>query len=193
MVQPTSIGDKQLLEKVLYILNKTGGIDYYRLFKILYFAEREYLARYYRKMVEDSFCALPYGPVPTRLYDAIRNEGHAYALSQALWASVRSAGEDSPSVLLPMREADMDYIAKYEAEVLDEMIALYSPKTFSELKQLSHGEAWSKTGHCRAIAPEDIALEGGLALDELPYLKELVSWQIREYSSSCYTSSLWYR
>jgi len=66
------LAQRQLLEKVLYILHRTGGLDYYRVFKILYFAERAYLAKFCRKMVEDNFCALPYGPVPTSLYDAIR-------------------------------------------------------------------------------------------------------------------------
>ena len=37
---------KKYVEHVLYILNKAGGLDYYRLFKIMYFAQRAYLKEY---------------------------------------------------------------------------------------------------------------------------------------------------
>lgn len=171
---------RQLLEKLLYILHKTKGLDYYRIFKILYFAEQVYLVKFCRKMVEDNFCALPYGPVPTNLYDAIRNRGDHSALSAALWTVVKSAGEDAPTVLLPLREPDMDYIAKYEAETLNEVVDKFAPKSFNELKDLSHGTAWESTKHCDVISPEKIALEGGLDKDELPYLKEQLDWQARE-------------
>ena len=33
----TSFDKQRIIEVVLYILNKTGGIDYYHLFKIFYF------------------------------------------------------------------------------------------------------------------------------------------------------------
>ncbi len=174
------LAQRQLLEKVLYILHRTGGLDYYRVFKILYFAERAYLAKFCRKMVEDNFCALPYGPVPTSLYDAIRNHGGGSPLSVALWQDVQSAGEDAPTVLLPLREPDMDYIARHEAETLDEAIATYGTKSFSDLKTLSHGEAWSGTEHCGVISSEAIALEGGLDKEGLPYLKEQLEWQAIE-------------
>lgn len=174
------LAQRQLLEKVLYILHRTGGLDYYRIFKILYFAERSYLAKFCRKMVEDNFCALPYGPVPTNLYNAVRNGGDRSLLSVALWREIRSAGEDAPTVLLPLREPDMDYIAKHEAEVLDEAIATYASKSFTELMTLSHGVAFNGTQHCNVISSEAIALEGGLDKAGLPYLKEQLEWQAIE-------------
>ena len=147
-----SLAQQSLLEKVLYILQKTGGLDYYRIFKILYFAERTYLAKYCRKMVEDDFCALPYGPVPTALYDAVRDRMGKFPLSKALWESVRSAGEDAPTVLLPRRSPDMDYIARHERD----------------------------TPPSKVISSEKIAREGGLDQEELPYLREQLEWQAAE-------------
>lgn len=172
------LAQQQLLEKVLYVLSKTGGLDYYHLFKILYFAERSYLTRFCRKMVEDNFCALPLGPVPTNLYDAIR--GNHSPLSVALWQDIRRAGEDAAFVLIPQREPNMDYIAKCEAAILDEAVDEYAPKTFDQLKNLSHGKAWSGTKHCGVISSEDIALEGGLDAEVLPYLREQLEWQAIE-------------
>ena len=46
---------QKIVEVVLYILNKTGGIDFYHLFKILYFAERDHLAKWGDKIISDDF------------------------------------------------------------------------------------------------------------------------------------------
>jgi uncharacterized phage-associated protein len=63
---------KHLTEIVLYILNKTHGLDYYHVFKVIYFANLSMLTKWGMKMVEDTFCALPDGPVPSSLYDCIK-------------------------------------------------------------------------------------------------------------------------
>ena len=36
---------QKIIEVVLYILNKVGGMDYYHLFKILYFANQRKIGR----------------------------------------------------------------------------------------------------------------------------------------------------
>ena len=41
--------DQRIKEVLLYILNKTGVVDYYHLMKILYLAERQHLAKWGEK------------------------------------------------------------------------------------------------------------------------------------------------
>ncbi len=65
---------QKIIEVVLYILNKAGGMDYYHLFKILYFANQRSLVEWGQLMISDKFCALPHGPVPTELYNAIKGQ-----------------------------------------------------------------------------------------------------------------------
>lgn len=55
----------KLKAAVLYIIKQCGTIDYFHLFKILYFADREHYAVYGRRLVNDTFCALKNGPVPS--------------------------------------------------------------------------------------------------------------------------------
>ncbi len=101
----TNFDSKKLTELVLYILCKTGGVDFYHVFKILYFAEMKHLAKWGSGIVPDEFCALKYGPVPTHLYDAVKELGHSrMKLSEELSEVVQFAGEDAPNVLLPKRE-----------------------------------------------------------------------------------------
>lgn len=172
---------KEFIEKILYILTKTGGIDYYRLFKVLYFAEREYLTTVCRKLVADDFCALPHGPVPTRLFDAIKG-GHYDDFSKAVGEVVSFAGEDAGNVLVPNRAPKLSMISKLEIDVIDRTIDKYASLSFAELRRLSHGLAWNATSHCGVISSEDIAREGGLHPDALPYLRDQLD--LYQYSLS---------
>lgn len=114
---------RRLVEKVLYVLSKPGGLEYYHLFKVLYLADCGYQQAYSRKLVEDDFCALRYGLVPSALYNAIKARGKETLLSQALWEVVETE-EGDKYTLYPLREADMNYIDDSEASTLDKYICM---------------------------------------------------------------------
>ena len=58
---------------LLYIMQSfPKGVDYIKLFKILYFAQQDHLVKYGKVLVEDSFRALKHGPVPTYTYKALQ-------------------------------------------------------------------------------------------------------------------------
>lgn len=68
--------DRQaIIEMLLYLLEQTKGLTRYNLMKTLYFAHRSYLAAEGLPLVRDEFFALEYGPVPTVVYDWIKDRG----------------------------------------------------------------------------------------------------------------------
>ena len=141
----TDFDRNKLRELVLYILDKTGGVDFYHAFKILYFAEMKHLAKWGSSIVPDEFCALKYGPVPTRLYDAVKDLNHPHmALSEELSEVIQFAGEDAPNILLPKRNTDMRFLSKSEIEAMDEAIAENKSLTFGQLMRKSHDDAWDE-------------------------------------------------
>lgn len=141
----TNFDSKKLTELVLYILCKTGGVDFYHVFKILYFAEMKHLAKWGSGIVPDEFCALKYGPVPTHLYDAVKELGHSrMRLSGELSEVVQFAGEDAPNVLLPKRDANVDFLSKSEIDALDQSIIEHESMTFGQLMRKSHDAAWDE-------------------------------------------------
>ena len=106
------------------MLSKAGGLDYYHLFKVLYLADGGHQQAYSRKLVEDDFRTLRYGPpVPSALYNAIKSRGKETLLSQALWEVVETE-EDDEYTLYPRREADMNYIDELEVSTLDKFICM---------------------------------------------------------------------
>lgn len=141
----TSFDSKKLSELVLYILGKTGGVDYYHAFKILYFAEMEHLAKWGTGLVPDKFCALKYGPVPTKLYDAVKELNRpSMTLAEDLAEVIRFAGEDAPNILLPKRGANLEYLSKSEIDALDKSITENESLTFGQLVRKSHDDAWKE-------------------------------------------------
>jgi len=107
--------EQKIKEVLLYILEKTGVVDYYHLMKILYLAERQHLAKWGERITIDDYYALPHGPVPTRIYDALKSvkEGKSGFLSDIVAVS-----SDTPFVTA-LREADMGYLSKSEVDALD--------------------------------------------------------------------------
>lgn len=141
----TNFDSKKLTELVLYILEKTGGVDFYHTFKILYFAEMKHLAKWGCGLVPDDFCALKYGPVPTRLYDAVKELNHPQMpLARDLSEAVQFAGEDAPNVLLPKRNANRDFLSLSEIEALNTAIEENEALSFGQLMSKSHDNAWEE-------------------------------------------------
>jgi len=166
---------KKLIQVVLYVLNQTGGVDYYHLFKILYFAERGHLAKWGHRITSDDFYALEYGPVPTCLYDAVKRKGLCDAkLADELEECVEFAGNDAPNVLLAKQPADADYLSKSEIEALDESIKENLPLSFGQLKSKSHDSAWSDAYRhgSRVISPVKMAVAANADNVTVEYIKE---------------------
>lgn len=175
----TSFDRKKAIESVLYILDRTGGVDFYHTFKILYFAEMKHLSKWGSKIIGDVFCALPYGPVPSQLYDAVK---HIYkgwqcdAFSQELGEAVAFAGDDAPNVMLAKRTPDMQYISTSEKEAIDASIEENATLSFEMLKMKSHDAAWNEafmTG-CGNKSISPLSMAKVIATDDamLDYIKE---------------------
>ena len=165
--------DQRIKEVLLYILSKTGVVDYYHLMKILYLAERQHLAKWGEKITSDDYYALPHGPVPTRIYDSLKNvkEGKKGFLSDVIVVD-----KDSPNVT-PLRTPDMDYLSKSEIEALDNAIAKNIVKSFAELEQMTHDEYYNKAlVNGRKMSVEDIARSGGATEQMIEFIREQMAF-----------------
>lgn len=174
----TKYEQTKLIQIALYVLQKTGGIDYYHLFKILYFAELKHLEKWGARITQDSFYALDYGPVPTCLYDVVKGCHVSNTDLLKLFSdNIRFAGKDAPNVLLPKTEANMGYISKSEIEALDASIEENANLTFSQLKNKSHDSAWREAyNHAGSKAMSSVSMAKASGTDKatLEYILEQV-------------------
>lgn len=172
----THFDKRKLTEVVLYILNKTKGLDYYHVFKIIYFANMAYLAKYGFSMVSDEFCALKDGPVPSILYNCIKDDAYCdKELQSILNSNIQKGTDDAYYMLEAKRAANMDYFSKADIETLDKSILENANLSYGELRAKSHGNEWkrafAKQG-CKVMDIIGIAKDGMASDDMIAYIKD---------------------
>lgn len=174
----TNFDKRKLTEIVLYILNKTKGLDYYHVFKVIYFADIAHLAKYGFRMTNDEFCALPDGPVPSILYDCIKDDIHSdKELTVMIESSVAKGNDDAYYMLTARREADMDYLSDTDVEEIDKSIKENAYLPYGELRAKSHGEEWNRAFYSTKPGRKVMDVIGmakdGMANDDmLEYIRE---------------------
>lgn len=165
----------------LYIINKFGAVDILRIFKILYFAEKEHFARYGRRIVSDKYIAMENGPVPSALYDAIkiaqgRNNLANYPQIATISNSLSIGGPESLDyVVVAKEQPDMDELSKSEILCLDNSFKENKGLEFKELSEKSHDIAWTTAWNkCvnSEINPILIAQAAGANDAMIEYIKE---------------------
>src|ERR1700733_9640210 len=64
---------ERILSPALYILCKINKTTTkHKLFKILYFADKEHIAKYGQSFLDDNYIKMDFGPVPSKIFDYIR-------------------------------------------------------------------------------------------------------------------------
>lgn len=166
---------------VLYVISKCKELDYFHLFKILYFADKEHYAYYGRRIIKDTFCALPKGPVPSCLFDAIKNvtsdkpltkkQADLKLISNSLFVS-----DPTYSFILGTKEEpDMDELSKSDIIFLDKSIEENKDKKFGDLSRESHDIAWQEAWNKQQSSPINeimMAKAAGASQAMLHYIEE---------------------
>lgn len=166
-----SFNEEKTINVVLYIAERLKRRDFHKIFKILYFSDREYLNQYGMTITGDTYIAMDAGPVPTKTYDMfkiVRGDsymqdtkrlGKYFAVSN--WMFVQ-----------PLQEAKVDDIAPAEQAVINTMIERYGDMSYDEIKEKSHDVAWRCTARDYPISFENMAMEAGMDEEDIPYLEE---------------------
>lgn len=164
----------RILAPCLYILNRTGKISKHHLSKILYFADKAHIAKYGRSLTGDRYIAMKNGPVPSRIYDFIKYiEGISSVtfLTDHIQYISAFIGFQLQYYVFAKKEADMDFLSVSAIKALDESLATYRNKSFSERTDLSHDEAWKTTGLNKEIFIIDITKAAGANSAMIDYIK----------------------
>lgn len=174
----TNFDKRKITEIVLYILNKTNGLDYYHVFKIIYFANIAHLAKCGLRITTDEFCALPDGPVPSILYNSIKDEKSCdKELEKMINENIIKGNDDAYYMLSAKRKANLDYLSKSEIEEIDKSITENANLSYNDLRQKSHGNEWNRVFYGPTSGKKVMNVVGmakdGLATDAmLEYIKE---------------------
>ena len=159
------------LNALLFVANRVRRKDFHKIFKIIYFADRQHLADWGRPITGDTYIAMEAGPVPSRMYDMMKivrgdsylpdTEGLGHYFKVENWMYVH-----------PLQDAELSQLSSNEQEILSEAIRKYADLSYDELKEKSHDVAWRSTACDFSISWDDIAREAGLDEVEVACLKE---------------------
>lgn len=176
---------------VLYVLQHFNeGVDYIKLFKIIYFAQKDYLANYGKVLCPDTFKARNYGPVPSlsdkviKLVELQDDNSESYPDLLMFVQSIRV--EDKK--VFAINKPDMDYLSSKECQCLDKWFNYCKNKdSVTELSPESHDSAYKAACKRSAKDPQldiltclDIAKAGGASPQMIEYIrnKELISTEL---------------
>lgn len=174
----TSIQIAKIKAVLLYIMQSfPNGVDYIKLFKILYFAQQDHLVKYGKVLVEDSFKALKHGPVPTYTYKALQiAEGKPL---EGNFDEFLSDIQVRDKKVYTSAKPDMDYISGADKRCLDAAIAKYKDIEPYDLSYLSHDSAWQEAMKRIKDDPQknfitiiDIARAGKATQEMVDYIRE---------------------
>lgn len=124
-----------------HLIRRAGGrLNYMKLLKLLYLADRGALERWGITITGDRFVAMPHGPVLTRIYSQI-TAGPDPDQRQNTWFKLIE--KENYDVLLRVADPPTDEMSQREITLLDAI--------FDEFRDL---DQWQLRDYCHAELPE---------------------------------------
>ena len=172
---------------VLYVLQTfQEGVDYIKLFKILYFAQKEHLVKYGRGVIDDTFHALQYGPVPSFFYKSFQMLEGRLEMEPDFEEFCKGIRVADKSKVISTENSDLDELSISDVKCLDKSIRKYKDMESYCFSGRSHDAAWREAFGRAQEDPEkdrmtllDIAKAGHAKLGVIEYIKENI--QIDKY------------
>jgi uncharacterized phage-associated protein len=158
---------EKAIEVILYITHRVP--DTYAALKVLYFADKDHLAKYGRLICGDGYVAMRHGPVPSGAYDLVKAARGGEWCWPGIEVNEAFSVTDRNRIIVPHREADLDLLSETDVECLDEAIERYGGLSFERLKELSHDEAYQTADQNDFISLEAI-------VSTLPDSEELLEY-----------------
>lgn len=127
---------EKFIEAAHYLTSKCPDMTKMKLFKLLYFSDKEHLLTYGRPVIGGHYVAMKDGPVPSQAYDAVKNLAHPF--HQSLTVQGYAITNRTP-------EMSSDSLSGSDLEVLDHVAKELGHMTAAQLRAKSHEDpAWSK-------------------------------------------------
>ncbi len=170
---------------LLYIIQNSNANrrDVYSIVKTAYYAQQIHFAKWASPIFNDKIAALPFGPVPSTIYNILRisrgeSEIRRFCKKDNI-DSVADAIGFSDESFIAKEEPDLNFLSKSAIECLNESIAKVSEMDFGQIMRDTHGAEWTRVfndGSLRFMDDLNIAREGGATEDVVNYLRESLEW-----------------
>jgi uncharacterized phage-associated protein len=150
---------------ITLIAQRWPGITPFFLAKVLFFADRDHLRAYGRPVTGDTYIAMADGPVPSHVYDMVKDNLDFFGDPEAIVAAVRVDRNERYPRIYANQDADLDALSETDIATLEQSIGFCRHRSFNELSSITHQEpAWSQapangTMDLEKLVPEDMREE----------------------------------
>ncbi len=142
--------EKKALEVLVWIASnwedsKATHVTQYYVAKILFFADKDHLNDCGRPILGDKYVAMKYGPVPSFVYDLIKDKHIDGDIKKDLNKSIESvkSKESNNIEIRALRKPDRDYFSGSDLYFLKKSLDFCKDKSMRELSELTHRHpAW---------------------------------------------------
>jgi uncharacterized phage-associated protein len=159
--------EKKATQATGLLIEKSGGsINYMKLIKLLYLANREALSKWGKPVVPDGYYSLPYGPVLSRVLSLINEQLRPGTVS--FWKEHISAPQDYS--IQTKQDPGSDEFSPREIGLLDEVFRKYGGMSEWDLVDWCHKnlQEWKDPeGSCIEIEPSEILAATGWKNEEI--------------------------
>jgi uncharacterized phage-associated protein len=159
---------------VLLIAENIENPTLHKIFKILYFAEKKHLAKYGRPILKDRYIAMPFGPVPSEIFDffkIIKGERAFEKRAESFYNAFEVYGGKRYNVKTKERP-NSQYLSESDAKCLLESIEENNALGFRDLTEKSHDAVWKSTCKNNEIDFVCMAKDAGANDGMIEYIKE---------------------
>lgn len=126
----------KLIQTVNYLLKKyEGRLNYTKLIKLLYLADRKSLAETGRSITDDTYCCMKYGPVLENIYALITKNSSDKDFQNQWDTFFYKDGFDLICINDKLPDTDL---CRYEKRILDQIDAQYHDKAYQQMVDIVH-------------------------------------------------------
>lgn len=133
------------IETILYLAKRISDSNLYSICKLLYYADKTSLEKYGRFIFGESYAAMQEGATPSNAYDLLKE------IAQEPIDQLKVEGNN----VIPLRDANLDYLSESDIECLDQIIAIYgempSWKRGVDAHDVAWNKAWAERGTKRSV------------------------------------------
>ena len=146
------------LEVILYVASNLPAASLHSISKIMYLADKRHLQLFGRLICGDKYIAMEYGPVPSAIYDMMKVADDRESIDPDWDAMIKeSVLVKSGRYVKPRRKPNKDILAASEIDCIDQTIKKYGRKSFGQLTDITHDDAWKGSNQNQPISVEKIA------------------------------------
>lgn len=122
--------EKKTTQAAAFLIKKSSGkLNYTKLIKLLYLADREALKSWERPISGDSYFSLPHGPILSETLDLISHPGDTF------WHKHISKKDYDVAI---SKDPKTNSLTKNEIQVLTSIFELYKDKTWKQMVDICH-------------------------------------------------------